>query len=204
MNRKLALAVALLLVGLALSGSDCIFEEKVVQLVVLGSSCTDPFDEYHTTANWDTPEEYDVSDELDAILSDNGIDKSQIISAELVSATYMVTDAPVHDWTLSGTITIRYGIDYETIVDYTDQSLWEIDGVAEYADLNDAGVDVFNQAIADYLAGGAPVLEFATENDAVGPTPPSELDPIDFEWVACLRIYVIVEEEYDWPDVFRG
>jgi len=203
MRTKFALAVALLLVGLALSGSDCILEEKVIQLVVLGESCTDEFDEYHTTDNWTTPRTYDVSDELDEILEDNDIHKDQIISAEIVSATYMVTEAPVHDWLLSGTITIEYGTEYETIVNYTNQSLWEIDGVAKYADLNEDGVDVFHHAVRDYLEGASPVLTFAVENGDVDPDP-SGADPIDFKWVACLKIYVIVEEEYDWPDVFRG
>jgi hypothetical protein len=203
MKRKLTLVVALLLFGLAMSGSDCILEDKVVQLVVLGESCTDEFDEYHTTSTWTTPKAYDVSDELDAILADNGVDKDQIISAKIISATYMVTDPPGHDWMLSGTITVEYGAEYETIVNYTNQSLWEIDDVAKYADLNEAGVNVFHQAIQDYLDGASPVLTFRVENGDVDPDP-SGADPIDFKWIACLKIYVVVEEDYEWPDVFRG
>lgn len=202
MKKNLTWVVALLLVGLALGGSDCIFEEKVIQLVILGESCTDEFDESHVTDNWTTPRTYDVSDELDDILADNDIDKDQIISAEIISATYMVTEAPVHDWDLSGTITVDYNSGPETIVNYTDQSLFAIDGVAAYADLNQAGVDEFHEAIQSYLAGSSPVLTFAVENGDVDPNP-SEQDPIEFKWIACLKIYVIVEEAYDWPDIFR-
>ncbi len=201
--KKLTWIVALLLVGLAVGGSDCILEDKVVQLVILGDACTDEFDEYHTTDNWTTPDTYDVSDDLDQILADNGIDKDQIISAKLISAAYMVTDAPVHDWDLSGTITVEYDSGEQVIVDYTNQSLWEIDGVAKYADLNEAGVEVFNGAIEDYLNGLSPVLTFRVRNGDVTPTPDGE-DPIDFKWVACLKIYVVVEQDYEWPDIFRG
>ncbi|MBD3348513.1 MAG: hypothetical protein GF400_04880 [Candidatus Eisenbacteria bacterium] len=202
MRRKLTLAVALLLVGLALSGSDCIFEQKVVQLVVTGSTCVD-FEEDHQTDNWTTPETYDVADELDAILSDNGIDKDQVIDAEIISVTYEVIDPPAHDWTLSGTITVEYDSGPQTIVNYTNQTLSEIDGVPKYADLNDAGVDEMHGAIDAYLADMSPLVTFRVENGDVDPDP-SSVDPIQFTWRACLKIYVVVEDEYDWPDVFRG
>ncbi len=200
--KKLTWIVALLLVGLALGGSDCILDEKVVQLVILGEACTDEFDEYHTTANWTTPDTYDVSDDLDRILAENDIDKGKIISAQLISATYEVTDPPEHNWTLSGTITVQYDSSPEVIVNYTDQSLSEIDGVPKYADLNSAGVNVFNDAIDDYLNGLSPVLTFRVENGSVTPDPLLS-DPVDFKWVACLKIYVVVEENYEWPDIFR-
>ncbi|MFH1501538.1 MAG: hypothetical protein ABIG03_00690 [Candidatus Eisenbacteria bacterium] len=203
MKKNLTWVVALLLVGLALGGSDCIFEEKIIELVVTGSTCVD-FEEYHVTDNWTTPETYDVSDELDAILLDNGIDKSQIISAEIISITYMMTEPDVHDWTLTGTITVEYNTGPQTIVNYTNQMLSEIDGVAKYADLNQDGIAVMHEAIADYKDDLAdPIVTFRVENGDVTPDP-SGIDPIEFEWRACLRIYVVVEETYDWPDIFRG
>jgi hypothetical protein len=201
MKKKLTWVVALLLVGLAMSGSDCIFEQKVIELVVTGSTCVD-FEEYHVTDNWTTPETYDVSDELDAILVDNGIDKTQILSAEIISITYEVIDPPVHDWTLTGTITVEYNSGPETIVNYTNQMLSEIDGVAKYADLNQDGVDEMHEAIDVYLNDtGSPIVTFRVENGDVTPDP-TVLDPIEFDWRACIKIYVIVEEEYDWPDIF--
>ena len=203
MRRKLTVAVALLLVGLALSGSDCILEEKVIELVVLGETCVD-FDESHVTDNWTTPETHDIADELDDILADNGIDKNQIISAEVISVTYEVTELPedAPDWRLWGAITVEYLGDLETFVNYSDERLSDLDGVAKYADLNEDGIDVIHNAIDSYLLDGSPVVTFRVENGDVDPNPSVEV-PIVFSWKACLKIYVIVEEDYEWPDIFR-
>ena len=200
MRKKLTWLLALLLLGLALSGGDCIFETKVIELVVTGDTCVD-FEEYHETDNWTNPETYDVADELDEILEDNGYSRDDVKAAKLISVTYEVIDPPAHDWQLSGTITIEYNDGPKTIVDYTNVSLDDITGTPAYATLNAAGVAEFQEAVRDYLDGASPVVTFAVENGDVVPDPSGE-DPLEFTWRACIKMYIVVVAEYEVPDPF--
>ncbi|MEE8573768.1 MAG: hypothetical protein V3T20_10910, partial [Gemmatimonadota bacterium] len=63
-------------------------------------------------------------------------------------------------------------------------------------------------AVDDYLAGQSPVLTFAAVNGNVVPDPTdSEGVPpgrINFSWQACLRMYVVLDEEFEWPDIWPG
>jgi hypothetical protein len=204
MKRKLVWISALVLLCLALGGSDCIMDEKVIELVVYGSACV-PFDEDHQSQTWTTEREYDVAGELDRILADHGYSRDDIKGAQLISVTYQVTDPPVHDWQVSGTIAIEYplGEDHATMVNYTIESLDAATDAPVYADLNAAGVSVFNDAVADYLPPHYldPVVTFWVENGAVTPEP-GPADPIVFSWEACIKMYLKVERKYNLPDPF--
>lgn len=208
MRKKLPLIGVMLLLGFVATGSDCIFDTKVVDLIVTGETYTPKFNEDHGTEEWITSVTYDVSDELDAILGDNDVEKADVDTARLISVTYEVVTPDDHDWEISGSITIGYAARgrSEIIVDYDTVSLDAITGAPMFADLNPAGVAVFHEAVDDYLAGASPVLTFAAVNGDVVPDPTdSEQDPpgrINFSWKACLRMYVVLDEEFDWPDVW--
>lgn len=211
MRKKLTLMGVLLLLGLVATGSDCIFDTKVVELIVTGETCTEKFNEDHGTEEWTTSVTYAVADELDEILSDNGVEKADVDTARLISVTYEVLTPDDHDWEISGAITVEYparGRAPEIIVDYDAVSLDAITGVPAYANLNAAGVAVFHEAVDDYLAGQNPELTFAVVNGDVVPDPTdTEQEPpgrISFSWQACLRMYIILDEEVDWPDVWPG
>lgn len=212
MRKRLTVIGVLLLLGFVASGSgDCIFDTKVVDLIATGSTCTEKFIEDHGSEEWTTEVTYDVSDKLDEILADNGISKAEVDTCRLISVTYEVVTPDDHDWQISGAITIEYparGRAPEILVDYDSVSLDSITGTPAYADLNPAGVAVFHQAVDDYLAGQSPVLTFAVVNGDVVPDPTdSEQTPpgrISFSWKACLRMYIIMDEEFEWPDPWPG
>jgi hypothetical protein len=208
MRKKLALIGVMLLLGFVASGSDCIFDTKVVELIVTGETCPPKFMHYSESATYADTVSYRVADDLDDILADNDLERTEIDTARLISVSYEVLRIAEtsHDWTISGQITIEYtarGLGPEVIVDYDSLSLESVLGSPEYASLNAAGVAVFHAAVDDYLDGGDPEVTFRVESDSVSPIP-NESDPIDFWWKACLRMYIILDEEFEWPDPWPG
>lgn len=196
-------AMILCMVGFA---NNCIMEEKVVEIVLTDKTCFD-FVEYHVSANYTNPVEIDYAAEIDRILKDNDISRSDIYSAKVVSVTYMVTEfSHTHDWTIGGYIDVER-LDVSDgpapILNYS-QSLTAAMGSPVVATLETPGVELLNRALAEYIADemSYPRLEFEIHNGSVGPTQPSPADPLDFEWTACIVIYVTMWEELDAPDPF--
>lgn len=195
-----ALAMILCVVGFT---NNCIMEEKVIEIVLTDKTCFD-FTEYHATANYTNPAVVDYAEEIDAILEDNDISRSDIYSAKVVSASYIVTEfSHTHDWTVGGYIDVER-LDASdgpaAILNYS-QSLTAAMGSPVIATLEEPGVELLNRALADYIAGGFPELEFEVHNGSVSPTP-SPGDPISFKWQACIVIFVTTWEELDAPDPF--
>ena len=156
-----------------------------------------------------------MTDELNDILEDNGISRDDVTSARLISVTYQVTDPDPGgtDWTISGMITIQYRDQGPTpIIDYDSVLLSTITSAPGYADLNDDGVAILHQAIDEFLTVAdpdtLPGITFVAQQSTVTPTPTDdEEDPpgrMDFRWHACLRMYITLEEEFDWPDPWPG
>jgi hypothetical protein len=198
-----ALAMILCIVGFA---NNCIMEEKVIEIVLTDKTCFDMV-ENHTSANYTTPAVIDYAAEIDAILADNDLSRSDIYSAKVVSASYMVTDfSHTHDWIIGGYIDVER-LDISdgpaAIINYS-QSLTAAMGSPVIATLETPGVELLNRALADYIAGGFPRLEFEVHNGSVGPSPytPSPDDPLSFEWQACVVMFVTTWEELDAPDPF--
>lgn len=211
MRKKLTLMGVLLLLGFVASGSDCIFDTKLVEIVFTGNTCTEKFIEDHGSEEWTTEVTYYVGNELDEVLADNDLDRADVNAMGLISVTYEVVTPDDHDWEISGAITIEYparGRAPEIIVDYESVSLDAITGTPTFVTLNDAGVAVFQEAIDDYLAGQNPEVTFAVVNGDVVPDPTdSEQVPpgrISFSWKACLRLYILLDEEFEWPDPWPG
>ena len=69
-------------------------------------------------------------------------------------------------------------------------------------ELSDSGgVDVINQALADFLAGQSPVLTLRVSNGDVEPNP-GQGDPITFSWRVTLMLQVTAEQALDVPELF--
>ncbi len=211
MKTRFLIPVLLVLLAFALSGSDCLLYEKVLDVVFLHSTCVD-FEQIEDSEEFTTPQTVDYADEIDGILEDNDIEKSDISAAHVVSASYEVTDFTVpathDDWDISGEITVRR-IDVAgptaTIVEYTSQSVAAALGTRTPATLVQQGVDLLNDALDDYLAGEMPVLEFAvvSETGDVDPAP-SPSDVMEFDWTACIAFHIVAAVATDTPDPFGG
>jgi hypothetical protein len=201
--RRLAIPAILLLFLLAL-GPGCILEEKVIEVVVSAETCAE-FEEDEDSENFTTPVTIDYAEEIEDILADNGISRSDIMRAKLMKASYEVTSfSHTHDWVISGEITVERTDDPEgpaTLVEYTSQSLEAALGVETPAALDPAGVTLINDALDDFVNGDDDVtLIFAVNNGDVGPTSPSPADRLVFTWRACVVVHVLVAEELEVPD----
>ncbi|HUV37745.1 MAG TPA: hypothetical protein VMX58_12475 [Patescibacteria group bacterium] len=204
MKRYISLAaLALLLCAVGVS-NNCIMEEKVIEIVVTDKTCQE-MEENHDSANFVTPAIIYYAAEIDAILDDNDYSREDMHSARVMSVAYIVTNfSHTHDWTISGYIDVER-IDISdgpaTLFNYTSQSVTGAMGDYVIAPLQEAGVELINRALDDYIAGGNPVIRFAVHNGNVLP-PPSPADPIVFNWRACIMIYVTTLAEVDAPDPF--
>lgn len=205
MRTRFLIPLLLLLVAFALSGSNCLLDEKVLDIVYFHKTCVD-FEENEDSEVFTTPAIVDYAEDLDDILDDNGISKSDINSARVVSASYMVTDfSHTHDWDISGTITVRR-VDTAgaavTLVTYTSQSVLAALNTSVLAVLDPAGVELINQALEEYIADTAdPVLEFSVENGDVDPNPSAQ-DMLVFDWTGCVAIHLVAGISLEVPDPF--
>jgi hypothetical protein len=207
MNRTMKIiTISAALAALVAIGSGCILEDTGIEIVIKDSYCLS-FAEDEDSETFTTPSTIDLAEELDEALEDNDVDPDQVVRASMIIATYQVTDPPAHDWTLSGQITVRRTDVAEgpvVIVDYASQALSDCTAEPVYATLNQAGVDLVNDAIDDYLGGVMrPVLEFSVENGDCSPSP-SETDRLIFTWEACVLYYAVVADTLSVPDPFPG
>ena len=195
-----------LLVGVCLLtfAGSCVLEDKVIEIVFTDKTCV-PFEENHESEDYTTPMVLDYGQEIQQILEDNDLDRSDIIEAKMVSASYLVTDfSHSHDWNISGYVRVeRLDIPDgpETIVSYTSQSLQQ--AMAEHipATLDAEGVYLINRALNDFRSGMDPVLRFTVHSEDVVPDP-SPSDALVFDWEACIVIQVVTEEDFEQPDPF--
>lgn len=200
-------SLLLLLLGLILGLSNCIMEDRTVELVVSGSTCVD-FSQFDTTATFHSdPAIVYYTDELDQILQDNDVSRDDIVAIKLVSASYGVTNNfDQHDWTISGSITVAR-IDFGHIqgpvdlVTYTSQSVSDALGKTVPARLDSAGVAIMDSAFVDFINGVNPILVFQVVNGSVVPSP-NESDPIQFDWNACIWVDFVTKTDLEVPDPF--
>jgi hypothetical protein len=195
--------LALLLAGLLLVGTGCVLEDKVIELIVMGETCAD-YEEVHDSASWNNPLVLNYAEEIDRILRDNDLDRSDIKEAYVKGATYTVTDfSHDHDWNLTGAITVTWQdqqVGPHTIVTYTQQSLQAALGVEVNAVLDEAGVTTLNHVLEDYIENGTfPTVIFEVVNDFVVPEPTPQ-DMLVFDWTACIQLHIVVEEDVELPD----
>jgi hypothetical protein len=186
-------------------GTSCILEDKVVQLVFTSTTSAD-FPENSEDENWTTIAVIDYADQIDDILADNDLARDSVESAILVSAYYGVTKFNQNeDWEISGAILVDrrdISIAQDTIVSYDKVKVRDALGRRIPADLHAGGVNIMDQALAQYIAGTHdPILEFTVANGNVDPDP-TPANPIIFDWRAWLKIQVILSETFEVPDPF--
>jgi hypothetical protein len=181
----------------------CVLEEKVIEIVLSGETCAD-FEEDHETGDFTSESILAYGDEIQDILNDNGISRDDISKAFVVGGSYEVTDFEhSHDWTVGGSIFVERvggGANPDTLLKYTSQSLEEALDNQIWAELHADGVDVLNQALADFLNGANPILRFTVQNGTTTPEP-SSFDRIIFDWQTCIKMQLIYVEEFDFPDI---
>lgn len=205
MNTTMKLGTVSALIALVAIATGCILEDTGVEIVIKDVYCL-PFEEDHESETFVTPETINLADELDAALDDAGVDRDQVVRGGMIAATYEVTDPPAHNWTLTGGITVeRTDIvaGPDTIIHYTSQSLMGAYGAPVVADLDEDGVNLINDAIDDYIAGGSPILLFKVVNGDCDPSP-SASDRLVFEWEACVLYYAVIVDTLSVPDPFPG
>jgi hypothetical protein len=201
MNTKHWIPMLVVCVVSAVSGG-CL-KDKVLDLVVTGETSGD-FVENETSSAWTHPAVVDVGQEIRDILQANGYEESDLKGAHLTSMHYGVTDidaGQLHDWTITGSITVTYNGSTQTVLDYTSQSVQAALGKKIPATLQSGGVNLINTALKDFIDGQNPVLVFRIDNGSTTPSP-SGVDPMMFTWRAWLAIQVIVNQKVTVPDPF--
>lgn len=204
MKDKIKIAASMALVCLlALAVTGCL-EEKVVEIVVTDETSAEwPQDE--DAINFTETAVINYGDEVDQILKDNGYSRSEIKEARVIAAYYGVTAYDdTENWMIGGKIVVRRtnpASGDQTLIEYTDVSVPGSLGKKVHANLSSAGVDILNDALADFIAGENPELEFEVQNDEVSPAPDS-VNRMVFTWKAWLKVQVIVEGEFEVPDPF--
>ncbi len=196
--------LVLFLFGLIQVAGGCIMEDRVIELVINETTCAE-FLEDHATVSFVTPATVDYAAEINEILDDNDISREDLVSARLVSASYGVTDFPTHDdWNITGSITVERNDIADgpsTLWEYTSVSVQGALGKKIPAVLNEDGVGVLNRALAEFIAGGAPVLTFKVVNSGVTPAPSSG-DHLLFDWNGCIVVDFVAKTDVEVPDPF--
>lgn len=195
--------VLLMVFALAAVNFGCL-DEKVIEIVVTGETCAVIHEDEDGSSPPD-PEVLDFAQEIRDILDDAGYSVDDIIDAFLMGGHYgTVNFDQQHDWTVSGAIQVqRSDISgpVVTIINYASQSVQAALNQKIPAPLEQAGVDVINDALTAFLAGESPVLTFYVVNGSIAPTP-SPSDRMIFDWKAWISIQVILEESLEVPDPF--
>lgn len=193
--RKLFITAALLVPVAAVLGlGGCLLEDREVEVVLNDEHCEE-FVEHHIIANYTTPAIIELGEDLDSLLVDNEVSLDQLVDAFLVSAFYEVSEfTHTHDWEISGIITVERlditDVGPDTLIVYSEISLENELGVKTQVDLHADGVAIVNQAMDDYITGANPSLLLMVVSGEVEPLP-SEGDPLDFIWEACLNVQLI-------------
>jgi hypothetical protein len=199
-GRVLILLLVLIMVG----GVSCVLEDKVIEIVVTGTTCVE-YEESEDSETFVTPAILDYGDEIQQILEDNDLDRSDIESAVVSGASYTVTDfSHTHDWEISGEITVErtdVPVVPEVLITYTNVSLEQSLGATVPAVLEPAGVAILDEALQDFLEGANPTLILTVVSGGVEPDP-SGTDVLVFVWRACITIHVMMSDTYEVPDVF--
>ncbi len=205
MGKFLKILPPLVLLGLALIVSGCLLEEKTIQVVVSEKMSVE-YKHSSPSKDFSTFVIVDFAAELDDVLGEQGVEKSDIQYAFVTSLAYGVTFIPdtlTHDWDISGQMLIGRGdisTGPDTLMTYTNQSVRDALDQVIPARLNQDGVGVINQALQQYIDDThSPRLVFIVENDEVDPEP-NLGDYIVFTWKIWFEIQVIFEETVDVPD----
>jgi hypothetical protein len=199
-------SLLLLLLGLAIASSNCIMEDRIVEVVLSDSTCVGIY-QFDTTATFHSDPAIVYSDKLDEILENNDVSRDDIVAIKLVSASYGVTeDYHQHDWTISGSITVErtdfgHHMGPVDLVMYTSLTVQGALDTMITAPLESAGVELIDSAFVDFIHGINPTLVFQLVGSSVSP-PPSGSDPIEFDWKTCIWVDFVTKTDLEVPDPF--
>ncbi len=197
------LPILLLAAVLMVSLSSCqLMKEKKIDLVLKGEVSTE-FSYNDTNEVYQSEAEVEFTQEIADMLADADLSPSDIDSVFVVGVEYGVTAFDgTHDWAISGNINIQQDAGaFIPLVTYDSQSVQEALDQRLPQTLEAGGVDVINDALQSFIAGGSPVLRLQIENGNVDPSP-TVGDPIVFAWKIWLTVQVLAEEELEVPELF--
>jgi len=184
-------ASMLAMVGCVYNNTDLVLNENV---------CVN-LEEIQTTGTFST---FAVADQfkerLENKLKENGKKLSDVKSIHMTSGTFKSMAVKPHDWRVTADIDIARqdtpGGEYEdgpaSFVHFVNKSLKSLSGAPTDAQLDAAGVELVNDALAALVAGEDPRLVLIVNNETVTPTP-SESDPMEFKILACVKFQIVVD-----------
>jgi len=203
MNRRIWFATLLIVSTVFLRGDGCIMKKKVFEIVVKSETSAD-FEARGSSGSFQDFADVNLDQDIDKALKDAGYSRDDIKKAVVMAGYYgTIINRNDHDWTVGGAVTVARGIAGTPVqvMTYTTESVDGLIGVKKKAKLNQAAVDLVNNAVNDYLAGqNGIVLRFTLDNATMTPTPST--NEVDFDWRAWIEIQVILSESADWPDPF--
>jgi hypothetical protein len=191
---------AVLLLPLLMGSSGCLLvpkiEDRVVELAV-GATTTQEFTSLGDRDNFSESATVDLNSGIDLarILSDNGIDPSEVTSVSLSSVAYMTTktDPAATRRISAGNVRLRRGAGAETplvtnfYADVNSVTTWRT------LSLDAPGVTLVNQILADLLTiakGGTPGGSTSVTYTVSGATTPAGVDT-NFKWALKLTLSIV-------------
>jgi hypothetical protein len=207
---------ALVLVSFFACGNGCVIETRELTIVVTDYVCT-KYEEEHYDENYMDPMETVTEtfwQDLDDVLAENDMTKDDVEGASVSGVYYRVLEGPTApppgytEWTVSGRILVQLGDDIPVLIArYQSVALTEGMGSpdSDYFRImtEDAGLDVLDLALEQYLDGGYPEVTFYSDHevDDIDPSPSGDW-PFVMDWEGCLSMRIDFVEEYDVYDMF--
>ena len=191
--RLLVLAV----LGALLAMTSCVFDHS--DIVVTEKVCVF-IDEYQTTGTYDTFAVCDQFKEvLEAKLKEYDVEKKDVKSIHMESGEFKTINVQPHDWKVTTKIDIArqdvpngpYDNGPAPFMKFRNQSLKQLQGRPEDADMYKDGVKLVNKALEALVKGEDPRLILIINNETVTPTP-SPSDPMQFTLKACVKFQFVI------------
>ena len=139
--------------------------------------------------------------QVDEALAGTIYSRNDITGAVLNGVSYGVTEYDQGiDWVVGGSVVVQrldpVAGPEDTLLFYTQESIPGTLGKKITALLVEAGVDVINSALADFVDGENPVLQFTVYNGTVTSSsgPPAPGNPIVFTWGTWVQYQILVSD----------
>lgn len=181
-------------------------EDKLIEIAVKAEMFED-WPEDSESVSWENTKIVDIAEKVDEALAGTKYSRGDITGAVLNGVSYGVTVYEQSiDWVVGGSVIVQRmdptAGPETTLLLYTDESVPGTLGEMITAELEDLGVDVINAALADFVAGGNPVLKFIVRNGSVTSSsgPPAPGNPIIFTWGTWVQYQILVSDTVTLTD----
>ena len=201
MQKRFARLALISTICVLVFASGCLYDATTGQVVVTEQICV-LFRQHQETGTFATTEICDkFKTRLEGLLAENGASPEDVVSLGVVGGTYKVVDSKFdHDWVITSSVTVTRQDDPQgpimdgpaLFVGETTQSLTAAQKNKLTANLDAAGIQLIDDALADVLAGGDPRVLVTMEGASISPVPSTE-DPLDFKWLACIRFQAVIQ-----------